>query len=430
MAPPGQRRAAAMAYHPGTARLIMYGGLASTPSQILNDTWALGAPGTWGQLTPPGSAPPRWGHQMVTNTTTGTILTFGGRSPNINGLANDTMEWTGTSWVNVPTPNAPSPRFLYGMAYDSNRDVAVLFGGRDNSGANNETWEFNGITWNQVTTFNAPAPREEMGMVFDASRNRTILFGGCDEGSATIYGDTWEYNGNDWIEVTPANSPTARFRGMMEYDSNRSRAVYFGGFDGTQQQTQTYEYAGDQWEQIPTGITVPTSLTEMAAAYSPTSGTVTMFAGFGTSFNNDTWAYTGDASGIFTLYGTGCDTSVGPVGLSGTVPNIGSTLTLTYDNLGNSPAVIVVFGLSDDEWNGLPLPLDLGIISLSGCNLLASGDVFEVMFAQSSMVTVDLTIPLNNSLVNKSVYSQGIVFTLPPLTFEGTSRGGRALIGQ
>lgn len=367
---------------------------------------------------------------MVTNTATGTILTFGGRSPSISGLANDTTEWNGTNWVAVPTPNAPSPRFLYGMAYDSSRNVAVLFGGRDNTGANNETWEFNGITWNQVTTLNAPAPREEMGMVFDASRNRTVVFGGCDEGIAAIYGDTWEYNGSDWVNVTPAGSPTARFRGMMEYDSDRSRTVFFGGFDGTQQRTETYEYGGDQWVQIPTGIDVPTSLTEMAAAYDPSQGKLRMFAGFGASFNNDTWQYTGDTSGTFTLYGTGCDTSAGPVDLAGTVPNIGTTLSLTYSNLGASPAVIVVLGLSSESWNAIPLPFDLGLIGLNGCNLLAAAEFLDVALTTAGTATYDVVIPANNALINQSLYCQGIAFTLPPLTFQGTTRGGRALIGQ
>lgn len=417
-----------MAFHPGTNRLIMYGGLSSTPSQSLSDTWAFTT--TWTQLSPGGGAPPRWGHQMVTNTATGNIITFGGRSPTIAGLSNDTMEWNGTAWSTVPAPNKPSARFLYGMSYDSARNVVVLFGGRSNAGASNETWEFNGITWSQVPTLNAPAPREEMGMVYDASRNRTIVFGGCDEGISAIYGDTWEYNGSDWVEVTPTASPTPRFRGMMEYDSNRSRTVYFGGYDGTIQRTETWEYGGDQWVQIPSGLNVPTSLTEMAAGYDPSRSKLTMFGGFGTTFNNDTWQYTGDTSGTFTLYGTGCDTSTGPIGLSGTVPNIGSTLSLTYSNLGTAPAIVVVLGLSDQSWSGLPLPLDLAIIGLTGCNLLASGDFLEVALATAGSATYDVPIPANSALVNQSIYCQGITIQLPPLTFTGTSRGGRALIGQ
>ena len=95
-----------MAYHPGTNRLVMYGGLSSTPSQALSDTWAFTT--SWTQLSPAGGAPPRWGHQMVTNTTTGNLVTFGGRSPTISGLANDTYEWNGTAWIAVPTPNAPA----------------------------------------------------------------------------------------------------------------------------------------------------------------------------------------------------------------------------------------------------------------------------------------------------------------------------------
>lgn len=425
---PGQRRAGAMAFHPGTNRLIMYGGLASTPSQSLSDTWAFTT--VWTPLSPPGGAPARWGHQMVTNTATGRILTFGGRSPTIAGLANDTMEFDGTSWIAVPTPNAPSPRFLYGMAYDSNRDVVVLFGGRDVNGANNETWEFDGITWNQVPTINAPAPREEFGMVYDESRNRVVVFGGCDEGTASIFGDTWEYNGSDWTEVTSAGSPTPRFRGMFEYDSNRSRSVWFGGFDGTSQSTQTFEYGGGEWVEIATGLDIPTTLTEMAAGHDPSRSKLTMFGGFGTSFNNDTWQYTGDTNGQFTLYGAGCDIASGEIGLSGTVPNINTTLTLTFDNLGTSVGMVVVLGLSDESFGAIPLPFDLGLIGLNGCDLLVSADFLDVALPVGGVATYDLPIPNNPTLVNEAVYAQGIPFQLAPVTFTGTSRGGRALIGQ
>jgi hypothetical protein len=36
----------------------------------------------------------------------------------ISGLASDPVEWTGAAWQTVPTTGAPSPRVLYGMAFD------------------------------------------------------------------------------------------------------------------------------------------------------------------------------------------------------------------------------------------------------------------------------------------------------------------------
>jgi hypothetical protein len=418
-----------MAFEPGTNRLVMYGGLASTPSQALSDTWTFTT--SWTQLSPVGGAPPRWGHQMVTNTTNNRLITFGGRSPTITGLSNDTYEWFQNSWHATPTPNAPSPRFLYGMAYDSARDVVVLFGGRDVFGANNQTWEYNGITWQQKVTVNSPPAREEMGMVYDAGAGRTIVFGGCNEGTATIFGDTWSYDGNDWVQLAPNTPPTARFRGIMEYDSQRGRSVYFGGFDGTQQLTETYEFAGGQWNMVPTGNTIPTSTTEMTAGYDPVRRKLTMFAGFGTTFNNDTWQYTGPTSGLFTLYGFGCDTAAGAIGLTATTPNINSTLNLEFNNLGTAQSVIVVLGLSDQIWNGLPLPFDLTTLGLPGCGLLAAANFLDASLATAGVATYSVPIPNQANLVSQSLYTQGIaVDLLPSLVFVGTSRGGRALIGQ
>ena len=423
---PSQRRAGAMAFHENSNRVVLYGGLAASPSQILSDTWTYN--GSWSTTT--GSAPPRWGHRIVSNTASQRLVTFGGRSPTITNLSNDTMEWTGSTWIPVTTANAPSPRFLYGMCYDSQRGVVVLFGGRDLANPNNETWEFDGTDWTQRITANAPLPREEMGMVYDASLGRTILFGGCDESTGAIYGDTWQYDGNDWIEVTPAQSPTARFRGSMEYDSNRSRTVYYGGFDGTSSLTETWEYAGGDWV-LSGQATTPNPSTECFSAYDAQRSRLVIFGGFGGSFLDETWELTGDTGGTFTLYGTGCDTAFGPVGFTGSEPNIGTTLDLSFSNLGAAQTVIVVFGLSNSTWNGLPLPLDLNSVGLPGCDLLASPDALDVTLASGGSAQYGFAIPNQVNLINLALYCQGVVTDfVPSLAFLGTSRGGRAILGQ
>lgn len=424
---PSPRRAGAMAFHPGTNRLVMYGGLTATPSQILDETWTYN--GQWTLLSAP--APARWGHRMVTDAAANRLLTFGGRSPTIGGLNNDTWQFDGSQWSQIPTLNTPSARFLYGLAYDSARGVMVLFGGRDGNGASDETWEFDGSDWTQVATAHAPTPREEMGMVFDPSLNRVVLFGGCNETTQTVYGDTWWYDGADWVEVTPAVSPTPRFRFAMAFDSQRSRTVLYGGFDGTDILTDTYEYAGSEWVQIAIPGSPPSNSTETQHGYDAARGRFVIHGGFGGSFSSDTWEYDGTNNGLFTLYGQGCDIVSGTPGLSGSTPTIGQTLTLTFDNLDNYFGVVVVLGLSNQVWNGIPLPFDLSSVGLPGCNLLASADLLEIAAASNSTATYGLPIPNQTSLLALSIYTQGIV--LDPTTvvlFPGATQGGRALIGN
>ncbi|MFN3239955.1 MAG: hypothetical protein ACE37K_00410 [Planctomycetota bacterium] len=425
---PSPRRSGAAAFDPNTNRVLIYGGLTATPSQSTNEMWSFN--GQWTQLAPVG-ATARWGHQMVTDTTNNRLITFGGRSPTISSLANDTRAWTGNSWTVIPTANAPSARFLYGMAYDSNRNVVVLFGGRSGFAPNNQTWEFDGTNWTQVVTANTPAAREEMGMVFDASLNRVVMFGGCDESTQTIFGDTWWFDGVDWVDVSPASSPAPRFRGSMVYDSNRSRTVYYGGFDGTSILEQTLEYSGGEWSTVPPAGNNPTNATEALGAYDPLREKFVLFGGFGGGFSNETWEFTGNTDGVFSLYGAACDLANGTPGLTGTTPNIGTTLNLDANNLGTSIGAVWVLGLSDQVFNGLPLPFDLALIGLPGCGLLASADLIDVSLATGGVASYSVPLPAQVSLVGQSVYCQGLAFTIGPgAVFLGATRGGRALIGQ
>ena len=80
-------------------------------------------------------------------------------------------------------------------------------------------------------------------MVYDASLRRVVLFGGQDQSTSAIYNDTWFYDGANWQPVAPASSPTPRYRMASAYDSVRLRTVLYGGFDGTNVLTDTYEFS-------------------------------------------------------------------------------------------------------------------------------------------------------------------------------------------
>jgi hypothetical protein len=430
--PPSIRRTGAMAYDASTPRLLLFGGLQqSTPVSILNETWSYN--GQWTKLNPAGGAPARWGHTMVRDPQNNRILMFGGRAPTISTLANDTWQWTGSAWSQLMTPTAPPVRFRHGMAFDSRRNRTVVFGGRGLVKNLNDTWEFDGVTWTQVLTQTSPPPREDMVMVFDEGLNRTVLFGGYDFDTDTLLGGTWEYDGVNWQQITvaPADTPSPRFRMAAAYDSVRKRIIAHGGWAADGIKTGSWAYAGGRWVQTVNSGGPP--LTEVYAGYDRQRQRFVTFGGVGETFSNATWEFTGSNAGIFGLFGQGCPTSVGiAVGSTATPPKINSTLLIDWTNLPQSATgVIVVQGLSNVAWSGLPLPLPLDVLQLFGCTLLGSADFLSVAPAANGMAQSSMTIPNDSSLINVPFYSQ-ILIPDPsaPNGNGGTSRGGRSVFGQ
>lgn len=81
----------------------------------------------------------------------------------------------------------PNPRGEATMVYANRR--AVLFGGRCASGINADTWEWDGTFWMQRQNMR-PRARRGHSMAYDSDRDRIILFGGVE--ISDNLGDTWE----------------------------------------------------------------------------------------------------------------------------------------------------------------------------------------------------------------------------------------------
>jgi len=159
-------------------------------------------------------------------------------------------------WQPIETLETPPARTEASLAYDSERSVAVLFGGTSSwtqaGGWNsiNDTWEWDGSKWAEMNPQHRPSPRYGAVMTFDEKRSVTVLFGGMGPsttGQIVFYDDTWEWDGQDWQEVFPAERPPTRQDASMFFDPIRGTTVVYGGYylDLT---TQTNVFLDDAWE--------------------------------------------------------------------------------------------------------------------------------------------------------------------------------------
>jgi hypothetical protein len=55
-----------------------------------------------------------------------------------------------------------------------------------------------------------------------------MLFGGSSV-AGPVQGDTWHWDGQDWVDVTPGGGPGPRMMASLAADPLRKRVVLFGG---------------------------------------------------------------------------------------------------------------------------------------------------------------------------------------------------------
>ena len=152
----------------------------------------------------------------------------------------------GVDWT-LRSSGGPSARLGATMAYDSTRQVVVLFGGRGDGGTSGQTWEWDGLAWT-LESESGPSQRQFAKMVYDDANGVCVLFGGVSGGLQS--GETWEWNGQVWT-LASSTGPSPRDRHAMAYDSARDRVVLFGGFDGTFYLDDTWEWDGVAWQKSP-----------------------------------------------------------------------------------------------------------------------------------------------------------------------------------
>ncbi len=280
--PPAARRGMGMVYDSVRQRVVLFGG---TGSVEYGDTWEFDGT-NWGLRSSTGPAPRSYVAMTYDSAHQLTVL-FGGTN-SFNGTPNygDTWVWNGTIWTQV-SASGPAARYASAMAYDSVRNLHVLYGGVTAS-VIADTWEFNATTnvWtNRGNTL--PGARYEHEMAYDSVRQKTVMYGGYPS-SGVVFNDTWEWNGTTWVQ-TAAVGPGGRAIHGMTFDSARGETIVFAGVGPSNiRVNDTWVYNGSPWVQIAAGG--PSIRSTCGMAYDSTRGVSVMFGGWdGVTPNNETW---------------------------------------------------------------------------------------------------------------------------------------------
>ncbi|MFW9964070.1 MAG: Kelch repeat-containing protein [Candidatus Sifarchaeia archaeon] len=232
------------------------------------------------------------------------IVVFGGwnsTSPPTNSWKNDTwaFDFNTDTYTRKAPSTAPPGRAEPGMAYDTARDLVVLFGGMEYLAIDlrlNDTWTYDvdTDTWTEILPATAPSARRAHDMAYDIESDRMIVFGGEDGASLN---DTWAFNPGTgvWQKMNPASAPPARFAHRMSYDIESDRVILFGGrlyesynffYD-----TWAYDYGSDTWENL-TDTIHPSERGVPSLTYDSESDRVVLFGGSASlDAYDDTWTF-------------------------------------------------------------------------------------------------------------------------------------------
>jgi len=201
-----------IAYDAESDRIILFGGYNTIKESQTTVTWAFDYnTDTWTEMKPPVSPPGRDSHLMTYDVKADRILIFGGDY--LPGNQVDESLWSydfnTNRWEELKPDEESHPlsRLYSTLAYDSESDRTILFGGWQ-MGKDYGTWsyDYNTNTWLDMKPAEVPGRVTNHYMAYIPSIDRVFLFGGdlCDK-SCNLSNEIWLYdlNSNTWENLMP-----------------------------------------------------------------------------------------------------------------------------------------------------------------------------------------------------------------------------------
>ena len=284
-----------MVYDSANDQMILFGGTDNYSSPG-NQTWTYNmGTNTWTNMNPT-NAPASYYHAIAYDSRNGVVVAFGSFGSQVDSKETWIYNPDTNIWTNQTPIYTPLDRQNYAMAYDTLTSQTILFGGvYENSNYLNDTWTFNVTNkdWTEMFPSSSPSPRGSYTMAYDTDRHLAIIWGGFGQ---TPFNDLlWAYdaNINKWMNLTTHDLPSCRQSHAMVYDSSSGVTVLFGGLDGSSAlgDTYTYNLSTNNWRNMDPSP-APPARSGHAMAYDSYSGKVILFGGGnGTNYFNDTWSF-------------------------------------------------------------------------------------------------------------------------------------------
>lgn len=213
-----------------------------------------------------------------------------------NNANTDIQEWVHGHWQRAPSPVTPPilPDF---MAYDRDHHELVLYGTQFPDGGNTDTWTRDVHGWRLREPTVAPDVTVE-GIVFDANHHRVVMVGTHRTSNAHEM-QTWIWDGADWSPL--ATPMVARDVPAVAYDERRGVVVMFGGGPSDSPDPtldELWELDGDSWTQVPHafGASWPAGMSSATMSYDPTPQHMVLIGRYYTQFVAHAAAWEWDGS--------------------------------------------------------------------------------------------------------------------------------------
>lgn len=430
---PAARYGHAMCYDPVRGYVLMVGQHAnSSGSGYQANTWSWDG-ATW---TARGGAPASTGgcgsalYAMVTHAATGEVFLMA--VDGCGSLTSSIYRWDGTSWANVASGlgSYGGGRNKFAMGCDPVRNQSVLFTTYDPSRVS----VYDGVAWSNrfVTSVPTGLPNnnnyyDAVSMAFDPSVGKLVLVVTNGNGSP-FTARFFEWNGFGWNQRLPLTLPPWGLAAMST-DTMRNRVVAVDGDYLSTLPNHTWSYSNGVMTQLVTPVE-PSLRLSTAMAYDPVRGVHVLFGGIHHYPLADTWELDLGPLATFTPYGTGCAGSRGVpqlVAQTNSLPRIGQTFTTRTSNLPWTGPALMLLGVSDTNYSGTPLPVDLSMLNAPGCFLRTSIEDVQPLQNVLGTATWSFVIPP----------VPGATFYLQTVPFDGVanplgltfSNGGRAVVG-
>lgn len=189
-------------------------------------------------------------------------------------------------WTTLSAEGAvgsPAARAQCGIAWDHARSRLVVFGGTDIAGARlGDTWEWDGVAWSNVTPAGpSPSARNFCALAYDAVNAKVLLFGG---NNGTYLNDTWHWDGTTWTQLAPATVPATRQQHLMVTRLDHLDVVMAVG-QNTVRHADTWRWDGTNWIQVTSATTAPAGRIALDAGYDQVRQVVVITGGNNVNLN-------------------------------------------------------------------------------------------------------------------------------------------------